>query len=51
MVYGPARLFVKPDLAFLIDLLLRQGIALVGFGVLIAVVYRMAVRRINANGG
>jgi ABC-2 type transport system permease protein len=51
MVYGPARLFVKPDLAFLADLLVRQGIAIVIYGILVAIVYRSAVKRINANGG
>ena len=51
MVYGPARLFVNPDPVFLLDLLLRQGVAIVAFAVLIAVVYRAAIKRINANGG
>ncbi len=51
MVYGPARLFVQPDLAFLADLLVRQGAAIAVFAILIAVVYRAAIKRINANGG
>jgi ABC-2 type transport system permease protein len=51
MVYGPARLFVQPDLAFLGDLIVRQGVALVVFSILVAAVYRVAVKRINANGG
>lgn len=51
VVYGPARLFVHPDLAFLLDLLVRQGIALVVFAVLIMLLYRIAIKRINANGG
>ena len=51
MVYGPAHLFVQPDLAFLGDLLMRQAVAIGVFAVLIAVVYRAAIKRINANGG
>jgi hypothetical protein len=51
MMHGPARLFVDPDPAFLIDLLVRQGIAIVVYTILVAFVYRLAVRRINANGG
>jgi ABC-2 type transport system permease protein len=51
ILYGPARMFVQPDPAFLLDLFLRQGIAVLIFGGLIAVIYRSAVKRINANGG
>ncbi len=51
MVHGPAHLFVQPDLPFLLDLIVRQGAAIVVFGALVAVVYRAAVKRINANGG
>jgi ABC-2 type transport system permease protein len=51
MVYGPARLFVQPDWAFLVDLLVRQGIAILIFAILIALVYRAAMKRVNANGG
>ncbi|MGH2543764.1 MAG: ABC transporter permease, partial [Ardenticatenaceae bacterium] len=51
IVYGPARLFVRPDLAFLLDLLVRQGIFILLFALLIALIYRSAVRRIHANGG
>jgi ABC-2 type transport system permease protein len=51
MVYGPARLFVQPDGAFLRDLLVRQGIAIGIFALLNALIYRAGVKRINANGG
>ena len=51
MVYGPARMFVQPDPTFLADLIVRQGIAMIVFALLIAVVYRAAIKRINANGG
>jgi ABC-2 type transport system permease protein len=51
IIYGPARLFVQPDLPFLRDLLLRQGVFILLYTLLVALVYRVAVRRINANGG
>ncbi len=51
VVYGPSRLFVQPDDEFLLNLLLHQGIAIVIFACLAAVIYRVAVKRINANGG
>jgi ABC-2 type transport system permease protein len=51
VVYGPARLFVRPDRAFLADLAIRQGIAISVFGLTVALVYRAALRRIHSNGG
>src|SRR5262245_17857949 len=51
MVYGPARLFVHPDTAFLSDLVLRQGAAIAIFTLAVALVYRAALRRIHSNGG
>jgi ABC-2 type transport system permease protein len=51
IVYGPARLFVKPDAVFLAGLALTQGVAIVLFAIAIVFVYRMALRRIHANGG
>src|SRR5215207_1193409 len=51
IVYGPARMFVLPDPAFLADLALRQGIAIGVFAVLVALVYRVALGRIYSNGG
>jgi ABC-2 type transport system permease protein len=51
IVYGPARMFVHPEPAFLADLALRQGIAIGVFALAVAVVYRMALRRIHSNGG
>jgi hypothetical protein len=35
----------------LLELIVRQGIAVAVFTALVAVVYRVAIRRINANGG
>lgn len=49
--YGPARMFVQPEAGFLVDLLLRQGIFVLIFGVGVALLYKAGVRRINANGG
>jgi ABC-2 type transport system permease protein len=51
IVYGPSRLFVQPDAAFLADLALKQVVAIVLFAVAVAFVYRAALRRIHANGG
>jgi ABC-2 type transport system permease protein len=51
IVYGPSRLFVHPDVGFLADLVLRQGVAILIFAVAVAVVYRAALKRIHANGG
>ena len=47
----PARLFVRPDRAFLSDLVIRQGITIGVFGLAVALVYRAALRRIHSNGG
>ena len=51
VVYGPARMFVHPNLAFLADLAMRQGIAIGVFAIAVAVVYRVALGRIYSNGG
>ena len=51
IVYGPSRMFVHPDASFLLDLLLRQGIAVVLFSAVMALMYRAALRRIHSNGG
>jgi ABC-2 type transport system permease protein len=51
IVYGPARLFVEPNTAFLADLALKQGVAIVALAIAVAFVYRVALRRIHANGG
>ncbi len=51
IVYGPARLFVQPDLVFAGELLLRQAVAIGVLSLLIAWVYSTAVQRIHANGG
>jgi ABC-2 type transport system permease protein len=51
MVYGPSRLFVQPDAAFLADLALKQAISIVLFSVAVAAIYHAALKRIHANGG
>lgn len=51
IVYGPARMFVKPGADTLCDLLLRQGIAIAAFAAAITIVYSIAVKRIHAHGG
>ncbi|MBL1202702.1 MAG: ABC transporter permease [Nostoc sp. GBBB01] len=51
ILYAPARLFVHPDLSFAGELLMRQGVAIVVLTVLVALVYRTAVKRIHAHGG
>jgi ABC-2 type transport system permease protein len=51
IVYGPARMFIHPDLAYLGELVLRQGVAILLFAVAVALVYRVALRRIHSHGG
>jgi ABC-2 type transport system permease protein len=51
IVYGPARLFVAPDVGFLAALALRQSLTIAAFALAVALVYRAALRRIHANGG
>lgn len=51
MVNGPATAFVRPDLAELAVLLVRQGLSVLVFSLLIALVYRAALRRVFSNGG
>ena len=51
IIYGPARMFVHPEAAFLADLALRQAAAIAVLAGIIALVYRAGVRRIHSNGG
>jgi ABC-2 type transport system permease protein len=51
ILYGPARTLVHFDLASFSGLLLQQGVTL-GVGCLIlGAIYRVAIRRVNINGG
>ncbi|MBD2495251.1 ABC-2 family transporter protein [Nostoc sp. FACHB-280] len=51
IIYGPARLFVQPDLSFAGQLLIRQTLAIGVLSLLVTFVYSTAVKRIHANGG
>lgn len=51
IVYAPARLFVSPDFSFYQDVLLRQLVACFFFSIAVAGVFRIASRRVFANGG
>jgi ABC-2 type transport system permease protein len=51
IVYGPSRLFVQPDAAFLAELVLKQVAAIVVLALAVAAVYRAALKRIHSNGG
>ncbi len=51
MIYGPAHLLIQPSFPELLGLLLQQGIGIAVLGIVCALVFRVAVRRINGNGG
>jgi ABC-2 type transport system permease protein len=51
IVYGPARLFVSPDTTFLGELLVHQCVTMLIYTIIAVIVYHVAVKRINANGG
>lgn len=51
IVYGPARLFVHPNLVDCANLLALQSIWIIVFSAVVALVYRIALTRIAANGG
>jgi ABC-2 type transport system permease protein len=51
MIYGPARVFVSPDEAVLLHVLATQTIGLILFGAIVWAVQRMAITRIQSNGG
>ncbi len=50
-LYGPARLFVEPDLARFVTLLLMQGFWLAVLGLLLTLLYRRGVTWLTINGG
>jgi ABC-2 type transport system permease protein len=50
-IYGPARLFVEPDLARFVTLLLMQGFWLATLGLLLTFLYRRGVAWLTINGG
>lgn len=51
IVYGPARMFIHPDPAFLAGLIVRQIVAVSVLALAAASIYAAAVRRIHAHGG
>jgi ABC-2 type transport system permease protein len=51
IVYGPSQLFVAPEMNFFIEVLIKQGIFIVLYTVIVALVYRAGLRRISSNGG
>lgn len=51
VVYGPARMFVHPNQAECVQLLLNQFIWIAVLAVVVTAVYNIALRRISANGG
>jgi ABC-2 type transport system permease protein len=51
MVYGPARLFVSPDVGEFARVLALQTAWTLVFAAAVFALYRVALRRISANGG
>lgn len=51
LLYGPARTVLKFDPGQFGLLLVQQGVTLVVLGLMVLGVYRLAVRRVNINGG
>jgi ABC-2 type transport system permease protein len=51
ILYGPARLFVAPDIQQVFHILRQQVIMLLVVGCLVAWVYQIGIKRIQANGG
>lgn len=51
IIYGPARLFVEPSFARLVQVFTQQGIWLALFGGTLWILYRRAAARLAINGG
>jgi viologen exporter family transport system permease protein len=51
IIYGPARVFVSPDKSVLLHILATQAIGLIVLGTTVWSVQRMAITRIQSNGG
>ncbi len=51
MMYGPAKLFVLPDLQFFIQIIIGQTLWLAALGGLLVVVFSWGMRRLAINGG
>lgn len=51
LLYGPARTIIKFDPGQFGALLIQQGLTLAALAMVVAGIYRLAVRRVNINGG
>lgn len=51
VVYGPAHVFLKPDIAEVGLLILRQSCAVVALSILTGLIWNRAMRRVFSNGG
>jgi len=51
MMYGPARLFVTPNLAAFLNLISMQAVWILVLGGILAFFYRLGSRRLSINGG
>ena len=51
ILYGPSRTLVHFELDQFVLLVLHQGITLVIGGLILLVMYQVAIRRVNINGG
>jgi hypothetical protein len=51
LLYGPARTIIKFEPGQFVALLVQQGLTLAMLSLLVAGVYRLAVRRVTINGG
>ena len=49
--YGPAKLIIDFNLDILISVLTSQIITVIVVGILLAIVYRKGVKKLNVNGG
>ncbi len=51
VVYGPAHIFLKPDLHEMLGLISRQCCCAAGLSLIIAMMWHLALRRVFSNGG
>ncbi len=51
IVYGPARMFVRPDFAEFVQLIVRQGLSIAVFSLVVYLVWNACLKRVFANGG
>ena len=51
IVYGPARMFVRPDLTEFVHLVIRQGLSIAVVSLVVYLVWNSCLKRVFANGG